>query len=244
MMPAPSGLSGKAIVYCRVSSRKQRELGHSLDVQQSITTGFCAQHDLSVIQTYVEVERAWRARIDQRPQLLLAIAHARALGAKIVISRLDRLARNVSVVTGLIESGVAFVAADAPFANHFTLHLLSAAAQEESRLISARMKDVRAEAKASGRIWNHVCNFPEDRTEISVSALETRYRRMRERYAYIEPIAKRLREAGLSLSRIATHLNERGLRTQRGTPWTGVTTLYLLPRVGAAPPHREKPLVK
>ena len=145
---------------------------------------------------------------------------------------------------GTDRIGVAFVAADAPFANHFTLHLLSAAAQEESRLISARMKDVRAEAKASGRIWNHVCNFPRDRTEISVLVLETRYRRMRERYAYIEPIAKRLREAGFSLSRIATHLNERGLRTQRGTPWTGVTALYLLRRVGAAPPHRKRTLVE
>ena len=231
---------GCAITYCRVSSLKQQELGHSLAVQQEITERFCAQHNLRIVETYIEVERAWRTRIDQRPQLVQAIAHAKAVGAKIVISRLDRLARNVSVVTGLMESGVAFVAADAPFANHFTLHLLSAAAQEESRLISSRMRDVRAEAKASGRVWNHVCNFPTDRTETSRLATETRLRRLRERYAYIESIAKQLRESGLSLARIAKSLNADGLRTQRSTLWTDVSVLNLLRRIGAAPPHRKR----
>ena len=237
---AASGAPSRAIVYCRVSSQKQQQSGHSLDVQKDIAQRFCAQNDLTVIETYIELERAWRTQIDQRPHLVQAIAHAKAIDAKIVISRLDRLARNVSVVTGLIESGVAFVAADAPFANHFTLHLLSAAAQEESRLISSRMKDVRAEAKASGRIWNHVCNFPADRTETSRLAAETRLRRLRERYAYIEQVAKQLRESGLSLARIAKSLNADGLRTQRGTLWTDVSTLHLLRRIGAAPPHRKR----
>jgi DNA invertase Pin-like site-specific DNA recombinase len=237
---APIGVSARAIVYCRVSSQKQNELGHSLAVQQEITQRFCAQNNLTVIETYIEVERAWRTRIDQRPQLVQAIAHAKATASKIIISRLDRLARNVSVVTGLIESGVPFVAADAPFANHFTLHLLSAAAQEESRLISARMKDVRAEAKASGRVWKHVCNFSKDRTETNRLGTETRLRRIRERYAYVEPIAKRLRESGLTMAQIAVHLNEKRLSTRSGTPWTDQTILSLLRRIGAAPPPRNQ----
>jgi DNA invertase Pin-like site-specific DNA recombinase len=236
----PTSVSGRAIVYCRVSSQSQNELGHSLAVQQEITQRFCTQNNLTVIETYVEVERAWRTRIDQRPQLVQAIAHAKATASKIIISRLDRLARNVSVVTGLIESGVPFVAADAPFATHFTLHLLSAAAQEESRLISDRMKDVRAEAKASGRVWKHVCNFPKDRTETTRLATETRLRRIRERYAYVEPIAKQLRESGLTMAQIAVHLNEKRLATRRGTPWTDQTILLLLRRIGAAPPPRNQ----
>jgi DNA invertase Pin-like site-specific DNA recombinase len=118
--------------------------------------------------------------------------------------------------------------------------LLSAAAQEESRLISDRMKDVRAEAKASGRVWKHVCNFPKDRTETTRLATETRLRRIRERYAYVEPIAKQLRESGLTMAQIAVHLNEKRLATRRGTPWTDQTILLLLRRIGAAPPPRNQ----
>ncbi len=147
----------------------------------------------------------------------------------------------MSVVTVLMDSGAAFVAADAPFANQFTLLLLSAVAQEESRLISARMKDGRAAAKASGREWKHVCNLrPQDQPEAVRRSAELRRQRTRDRYAFIEPIAKELRKSGLSLTRIAASLNQKGLRTQRGTPWTDVSTLNLLRRIGAAPPHRSR----
>ena len=42
-----------------------------------------------------------------RPQLLAALAHAKAIGATLVIAKLDRLSRNVSFISNLMESGVA-----------------------------------------------------------------------------------------------------------------------------------------
>ena len=49
---------------------------------------------------YVEVESGKR---NSRPQLQAAISHAKATGAKLVIARLDRLARNLHFVSGLQE---------------------------------------------------------------------------------------------------------------------------------------------
>jgi DNA invertase Pin-like site-specific DNA recombinase len=66
-----------------------------------------------------------------------------------VIAKLDRLARNVALVSNLMEAGVDFVAVDNPFATRLTIHIL-AAAEHERELISTRTKAALAAAKARG----------------------------------------------------------------------------------------------
>ncbi len=66
----------------------------------------------------------------------------------LIIAKLDRLARNVHFISGLMESKVRFVAVDLPEANDLTLHMMSAFAQHEAKRISERTKDALAAAKA------------------------------------------------------------------------------------------------
>jgi DNA invertase Pin-like site-specific DNA recombinase len=80
--------------------------------------------------------------------------------AKLVIARLDRLARSTAMIAGLMKSGVDFVAADMPLANRFTIHILAAVAEYEERLISERTKAAMAAAKARGRKFGN----PDPRT--------------------------------------------------------------------------------
>jgi len=61
-----------------------------------------------------------------------------------------RLARNVHFISGLMETGVDFVAVDMPTADRFMLHVYAAAAEEEGRRISQRTKAALAAAKARG----------------------------------------------------------------------------------------------
>jgi hypothetical protein len=61
--------------------------------------------------------------------------------ATLIIAKLDRLARNVHFISGLMESGVDFVAADNPHANKLMVHLLAAFAEHEREQISQRTKD-------------------------------------------------------------------------------------------------------
>jgi len=49
-----------------------------------------------------------------------------------------------------MESGVEFVAADMPFANKLTIHILAAVAEHEREAISDRTKAALAAAKARG----------------------------------------------------------------------------------------------
>jgi DNA invertase Pin-like site-specific DNA recombinase len=56
----------------------------------------------------------------------------------------------VAFVSRLMESGVEFVAADMPFANKLTIHILAAVAEHEREAISARTKAALAAARATG----------------------------------------------------------------------------------------------
>jgi hypothetical protein len=64
------------------------------------------------------------------------------------LEEFDRLARNVAFISRLMESGVEFVAADMPFANKLTIHILAAVAEHEREAISGRTKAALAAAKA------------------------------------------------------------------------------------------------
>ena len=87
-------------------------------------------------------------RKSARPELAKALALCKKRKATLVIARLDRLARNVHFISGLMETKVEFVACDMPEATPFMLHMLAAVAQEEARAISARTKAALAAAKA------------------------------------------------------------------------------------------------
>jgi DNA invertase Pin-like site-specific DNA recombinase len=78
------------------------------------------------------------------------ISAAKRAKATLIIAKLDRVARNVHFVSGLMESSVDFVAADNPHANKLMVHMLAAFAEHEREQISQRTKDALAAAKARG----------------------------------------------------------------------------------------------
>lgn len=87
---------------------------------------------------------------NDRPQLAAALNACRKYKAILVIAKLDRLARNVYFISGLMESGVEFVAVDVPEANRLTIHILAAVAEHEREMISQRTKA----ALAPEHEWN------------------------------------------------------------------------------------------
>src|SRR5215472_25849 len=127
--------TGKFISYLRVSTDRQGQSGLGIEAQRKAVTDYGGSWQL--LREYIEVESGKRS---DRPQLLAALAHAKATGGTIVIAKLDRLARNVAFISNLMESGVEFVAADMPMANRLTVHVLAAVAEHEREMISQRTK--------------------------------------------------------------------------------------------------------
>ena len=136
------------VVYYRVSTEQQKRSGLGLLAQQDSVHRYIAASPGRVLAELTEIESG---RSRDRPQLKEALRLCRIYSAKLIIARLDRLARSVAMIAGLLESDVDFVAADMPLANRFTIHILAAVAEYEARLISERTKAAFAAAKARGR---------------------------------------------------------------------------------------------
>ncbi len=105
------------IAYYRVSTQQQGRSGLGLEAQQQAVRSFL-KDDHPLRAEFTEVESGKR---DTRPQLTAAITQAQRIGATLLIAKLDRLSRNASFIFALRDSGVKFVAADMPDANHLTV---------------------------------------------------------------------------------------------------------------------------
>jgi len=142
-------LSTRYISYIRVSTQKQGRNGLGCDAQRHAIKTHLAGVAGELLAEHTEVESGRRS---DRPELANALAACRLHRATLIIAKLDRLARSVSVVSALMDSGVDFVATDNPAANRLTLHVLAAVAESEARSISDRTRVALAAAKRRGTI--------------------------------------------------------------------------------------------
>lgn len=133
--------------YYRVSTSKQGESGLGIEAQRQSVRNYIKAVGGELVHEYVEVESG---RKSQRPELDKAIKQCTGNGSVLLIAKLDRLARNVHFVSGLLESGAKFIAVDMPNADRFMLHVYAAMAEEEARKISLRTKAALAAAKKRG----------------------------------------------------------------------------------------------
>ena len=138
---------GRFVAYYRVSTDKQGRSGLGLDAQREAVHRHLNGGSWHLVAEVIEVESGKR---NDRPKLSEALRLCRIHKATLIIAKLDRLARNVHFTSGLMESGVDFVAVDFPQANRLTIHILAAVAEHEAGMISARTRAALAAAKARG----------------------------------------------------------------------------------------------
>ncbi len=213
----------KMVGYVRVSTERQGKSGLGMEAQQAEIEKYTSSSGCELLETYTDIETG-KGRNPDRPQLEQALARAKREKAVLVVGKLDRLARNVCFLSGLMESSVEFVCCDNPHANRLTIHILAAVAEEESRLISERTKAALAAYKARGG------KLGAARTESQNLTIEARRRggkragevsreTAKEAYHDLAPLMKAWRDAGSTLWVITDRLNEAGHRTRRGKPW-------------------------
>lgn len=195
----------KRIGYLRVSTQRQGQSGLGLEAQQHALSGY----ELEAV--YTEVESGKRS---DRPELAKALAHAKEIGATLVIAKLDRLARNVHFITGLLEAGVPIECADMPEADRTFLQMAAVFAEWEGRRISERTKAALAQAKARGITLGSP--DPSKGGKVTGKARKAATAKVAPEAM---PIIRTLRKAGQSLRAIASALNEAGIPSAMGGQW-------------------------
>jgi DNA invertase Pin-like site-specific DNA recombinase len=146
------------------------------------------------------------------------------------VAKLDRLARNVAFVSGLLNAGVDFRAVDYPTANKAFIQMLSVFAEYEREQISARTKA--ALARSTKKLGGY--RGKAGTAETCAVARAARVAKADEHANDMLSMIEVIRADGhTSLAAIAEQLNERDLRTRNGKPWRRQQVARLLKRVAA-----------
>ena len=222
----------KAFAYYRVSTTAQGKSGLGLEAQQTTVRAFCEQEGIELLSEAVEIETGKGGdALEQRPVLAATLNTARKADAAIVVSKLDRLSRDVHFISGLMAHRVPFVVAElGKDADTFMLHLYAALAEKERTLISERTKAALAAAKARGVELGNRTNLE----DAGRKGQDTNARFAAAFAEKVKPIIQPLLDQGVSYRQIAIKLNTLGVPTMRGGIWQAMQISNIAKRLKEA----------
>jgi DNA invertase Pin-like site-specific DNA recombinase len=222
----------KAIAYLRVSTHRQQRSGLGIEAQRAAIARFAEAEGMTLIAEFVEAETGKGAdALDRRPQLAAALAAAKAARCSVIVSKLDRLSRDVAFVSGLMAQRVPFIVSElGRDADPFMLHLYAALAEKERSLISERTKAALAARKAAGAKLGNLRNARQAAAmgrEIAIASAD-------HFAASMLPVLHAIRAAGAdTLEAMSCALNQRGIRSARGGRWYASTVAKVLERASS-----------
>ncbi|MCO6043093.1 recombinase family protein [Aeoliella sp. ICT_H6.2] len=220
------------VVYYRVSTNKQERSGLGIEAQKAAVREYARRTGYKVIGRYTETESGTKA---ERPRLAKAVAHARRSKARLIVAKLDRLARNLAFLDQLQRSKVDFAALDCEHANKAMLQMMMVMAEWEADQVSARTKAALAARRERGLplgAENPNCRNlkPGAMKQGRKLGAESNRRLADEAYSDILPDMVEWREQGDTLAEIATYLNDQGHTTRTGRSWSPGTVANVLRR--------------
>ena len=234
--------------YLRVSTREQGRSGLGLAAQHHEIEAFALREGFAVKSWHQDVQTGAGAdALQLRPGLATALREAKSVHCPLIVSRLDRLSRNVHFITGLMEHRVHFiVAALGKDCDAFTLHIYASLAEQERKMISERIKAALARSKKKLGMRNPSKTSKAFRRRIWALADAARRRAAIERAeAYRMHVEWALQQPGKSgrpsLSAAADRLNERGVASPMGGTWCERSVGNIASRLGLHHPSARVP---
>ena len=215
------------VSYLRVSTQKQGYSGLGLEAQKEIIRNYL--NGKTPVTEYVEVESG---RKKDRPKLKEALDLCRKTGSTLIVAKLDRLARNVSFLSSLLENDVEIVFCDFPQANKMVLHILSAISQYEAELTASRTKSALQAKKARGyRLGNpeHLLNKHQQAIQNSIMTCKTKAENNPNNKRAVAMLRTLVKE-NRSLKEMADILNGEGFVTSKGASFSKTTVYKLIKR--------------
>ena len=215
------------VSYLRVSTQKQGYSGLGLEAQREIIQNHL--YETTPITEFIEVESG---RKKDRPKLKEALELCRKTGSTLIVAKLDRLARNVSFLSSLLESDVEIVFCDFPQANKMVLHILSAISQYEAELTASRTKSALQAKKARGcKLGNpeHLLGKHNQAIQNSIMTCKTKADNNPNNKRAVAMLRTLVKEEH-SLKEMADILNREGFVTSQGACFSKATVYKLIKR--------------
>src|ERR1700675_2934280 len=100
----------QSVGYLRVSTSEQGRSGLGLEAQRAAIAQFAKTEGFKVSEWFTDIETGKGAdALARRPGLAAALKTARQIHSPVMVAKLDRLSRNVSFISGLMEHRVEFI---------------------------------------------------------------------------------------------------------------------------------------
>lgn len=228
----PSDLTA-CLIYCRVSTREQRDSRHGLDGQEDVCRAEAQRRGWRVVDVIHETISGDKAR---RPLFQQAITRCREEGLVLLAAESSRLTRRKGGVSALLEQahreGWACVAMDMPQLDvtspmgEFIADILSSvnrlARRQTGERTSRSLRAKVARGEPVGRPRALDATLPDGSPDLAT----------RERAQATINQLHALRAEGLSLERIAGELNARGVKGLQGGNWHKRSVHLALKRYG------------
>lgn len=206
----------RAIGYRRVSTDQQVQSGAGLDAQAAKIHQLCEARGWELLDTYTDEGVSGGSAALKRPSLSVALAVMAAGQADVlVVPKLDRLARSVTMLAGLMDlaqaQGWQLVITDADVdtttaGGRLVANVLGSVAEWERTIIRERTRDALQARKAAGVRLGRPVQLPQG---------------TRQRVA-------ELHAQGLSLRAVAAALTAEGVPTATGAQWHASTVRKVL----------------
>lgn len=219
------------ISYYRVSRKIQGISGLGLSAQKTSVEKYVSAQEGTILKEFTEVETGTNKR--NRVEIHKAIQLAKKENAVLVIAKLDRLARNVSFVSSLMDAGIEFVAVDMPTANQFTIHIFAALAEQEAKLISTRTKQALAELKKNGKRLGNPQNLTAEARNKGVSVIKENAKN-NDRNRQAHSIITTCKDKGMTYREIADHLNGLNFKTRYGKDFLPASVYQLYSKMNVS----------
>ena len=219
--------SEQYVSYLRVSTQKQGYSGLGLEAQKEIIKNYL--HDKTPIAEFTEIESG---RKTDRPKLKEALTQCRTTGATLIVAKLDRLARNVSFLSNLLESDVEIVFCDFPQANKMVLHILAAISQYEAELTAQRTKAALQAKKARGAKLGNPEHLMNKHKQAIANSNKSNSEKAKKNPNNKRAVAflKVMISQGKSLTEMTDILNSEGFVTAQGCKFVPATVRRLIKR--------------
>jgi len=219
------------ILYRRVSTQEQGTSRNGLEAQATALERFVEANGLQTVGSFEEVASA-KHGLDRRPELAKAVEMARKARAVLLVSKLDRLSREVEFIAAMMNSRTRFATVeDGLECDPFMLHLKASFAEKERTMIGERTKAALSALKARGAaLGAHAHADPQALARGRMAAAETGRRNADAFASFIIPTIRRMVTANMPYVKIADELNALGTRTARGGVWHASTVCNVLKR--------------
>lgn len=225
----------EAIIYTRVSTKEQGQERNGLEAQLKACLDFCTREGVTPL-LHLEEVASGGVGLDGRPVLGKAFDWAAKRKAFVLVSKLDRLSREVVLIATLMSKGVRFVTVeDGLEAEPFLLHMKAVVSEHERKMIGRRTREALAAKKARGEALGSACHKdPQGTRSKALAASQAAIQAKANKWAQkVGPTVLTLYNTGLTMLQVADELNKMKTPTSTGKGvWYASTVCNVLKRAG------------